>query len=96
MVAAFGAGAPTLGVSVERAPTLKRGGTPGWYNNLAFDAAAAESGLFSETLVGDAFLDATRRITSYNVCYTKLLRMHYRSAPIFATWSTARTSHRKN
>jgi len=60
VVAAFGAGAPTLGVSVERAPTLKRGGTPGWYNNLAFDAAAAESGLFSETLVGDAFLDATR------------------------------------
>jgi enoyl-[acyl-carrier protein] reductase/trans-2-enoyl-CoA reductase (NAD+) len=60
VVSAFGAGAQTFGVSFERAPTLKRRGTPGWYNNLAFDAVAAESGLFSETLVADAFLDATR------------------------------------
>ena len=60
VVAAFGARAHTLGVSFERAPTVKRAGTPGWYNNLAFDAAAAEAGLFSETMVADAFLDATR------------------------------------
>lgn len=60
VVAAFGAGAQTFGVSFERAPTLKRRGTPGWYNNLAFDAAAAEAELFAETLVADAFLDATR------------------------------------
>ena len=62
VVAAFGAGAQTFGVSFERAPTVKRRGTPGWYNNLAFDAAAAESELFSETLVADAFLDATRQL----------------------------------
>jgi len=61
VVAAFGAGAQTFGVSFERPPTLKRRGTPGWYNNLAFDAAAAEAGLFSETLVADAFLDETRQ-----------------------------------
>lgn len=60
VVAAFGARAHTLGVSFERAPTVKRAGTPGWYNNLAFDAAAAEEGLFAETIVADAFLDATR------------------------------------
>ncbi len=60
VVAAFGGRAHTLGVSFERAPTVKRAGTPGWYNNLAFDAAAAEEGLFAETLVADAFLDATR------------------------------------
>ena len=60
VVSAFGAGAATLGVSVERLPTFKRQGTPGWYNNLAFDALAAEAGLFSDTLVADAFLDETR------------------------------------
>ena len=61
VVAAFGAGAQTFGVSFERPPTLKRRGTPGWYNNLAFDASAAEAELYSETLVADAFLDETRQ-----------------------------------
>jgi len=60
VVSAFGAGAQTFGVSFERPPTVRRRATPGWYNNLAFDAAAAEAGLFSETLVADAFLDETR------------------------------------
>jgi enoyl-[acyl-carrier protein] reductase/trans-2-enoyl-CoA reductase (NAD+) len=60
VVAAFGAGAQTLGVSFERPPTVKRRGTPGWYNNLAFDAVAAEAELFADTLVADAFLDETR------------------------------------
>lgn len=62
VVAAFGAGAQTFGVSFERPPTVKRRATPGWYNNLAFDAAAAESELFAETLVADAFLDETRQL----------------------------------
>ncbi len=61
VVAAFGAGAQTFGVSFERPPTVKRRGTPGWYNNLAFDSVAAESELFAETLVADAFLDETRQ-----------------------------------
>lgn len=60
VVAAFGAGAQTFGVSFERPPTVKRRATPGWYNNLAFDTAAAEGELFSETLVADAFLKETR------------------------------------
>jgi enoyl-[acyl-carrier protein] reductase / trans-2-enoyl-CoA reductase (NAD+) len=61
IAAAFGAGARTFGVSFERAPTVRKRGTPGWYNNQAFDMAAAAEGLFSETLIGDAFSDDTRR-----------------------------------
>ncbi len=60
IVAAFGARAQTFGVSFERPATVRRGATPGWYNNLTFDLAAAEAGVFSETLVADAFLDSTR------------------------------------
>jgi enoyl-[acyl-carrier protein] reductase/trans-2-enoyl-CoA reductase (NAD+) len=60
ITAAFGAGARTLGVSFERPPTVRKKATPGWYNNHAFDMASAEDGLFSETLLGDAFSDETR------------------------------------
>jgi len=59
--AAFGAGARTLGVSLERAPTVRKKGSPGWYNNQFFDMAAARDGIFSETLIGDAFSDQMRR-----------------------------------
>jgi enoyl-[acyl-carrier protein] reductase/trans-2-enoyl-CoA reductase (NAD+) len=60
VVSAFGCQAQTFGVSFERAPTERHPGTPGYYNNLAFEAAAGEAGLLTETLVADAFLDATR------------------------------------
>ena len=60
LVAAFGAGARTLGVSFEREPCAKRGGSPGWYNNLAFDEAARQHGLASVTLVADAYLPETK------------------------------------
>lgn len=59
-VAAFGAGAHTFGVSLERKPTVRRSAAPGWYNNLAFDMEAAGKQLFSETMDADAFSDATR------------------------------------
>lgn len=75
VVAAFGAGAQTFGVSFERPPTVRRRATPGWYNNLAFDAAAAEAELFSETLVADAFLDETRE--------TVIARARERGIPAF-------------
>lgn len=55
IVAAFNGGAETIGVSLERQPNDKRIGSPGWYNNIAFDAAAKEAGLKSITLQGDAF-----------------------------------------
>ena len=57
IVAAFGAGADTLGISFEKAPSARRTGTAGWYNNVAFEAAAAERGLYAKTLDGDAFSD---------------------------------------
>ena len=53
--AAFGYGAATVGVSFEKAGTATKPGTPGWYDNLAFDAEAAKAGLLSKTLDGDAF-----------------------------------------
>ena len=60
IVAAFGGGADTLGVSLEKAPTPTRTASAGWYNNAAFEAAAAERGLYARTLDGDAFADETR------------------------------------
>ncbi len=53
--AAFGAGARTLGISLEKPPTDRKTASAGWYNNQAFDALAAEAGLWSRTLDGDAF-----------------------------------------
>ncbi|MFO7936060.1 MAG: trans-2-enoyl-CoA reductase family protein [Kiritimatiellia bacterium] len=58
--AAFGAGARTFGVSLDRPATVRKKATPGWYNNMAFDIASAEADIFSETLLGDAFSNETR------------------------------------
>lgn len=60
ITAAFGAGAATLGVSFEKAPSEKKTATAGWYNNKAFDAAAKAKGLTSVSLDGDAFSDAMK------------------------------------
>ena len=60
IVASFGAGARTMGVSFEREPCEKRGGSPGWYNNLAFDEAARQRGMAAVTLVADAYLPETK------------------------------------
>jgi len=60
IVAAFAGGAATLGVSFEKPPSAKRTATAGWYNNLAFEAASREAGLYAETLDGDAFSDAMK------------------------------------
>lgn len=53
--AAFGAGAATLGVSFERPATAKRPASAGYYNNVAVDDLAAKAGLYSKTILGDAF-----------------------------------------
>ena len=55
--AAFAGGAETLGVSFEKPQTAKRTGTPGWYNNRAFDRVSAQDGIKSCTIDGDAFSD---------------------------------------
>lgn len=59
-VAFGGPKAETLGVSFERAPTDRKAGSPGWYNNEAFDASAKAEGLKAITISADAFADATR------------------------------------
>ncbi len=60
--AAFEYGADTIGVSFEKAGTETKGGTPGWYNNLAFDRACKAEGLFTETFSADAFSHETRKM----------------------------------
>ena len=60
IVAGFGCGAATLGVSFEKAPTQSKTASAGRYNNKAFEARAAQQGLYAKTLDGDAFSDAMR------------------------------------
>lgn len=55
IVAAFGAGASTIGVSFEKPPSERRPATAGWYNNAAFDKRAEEAGLYARTVNGDAY-----------------------------------------
>jgi len=62
IVAAFGYGAATVGVALEKLPS-KKAGTPGFYNNLAFEREAAKSGLVFKTLNGDAYSDETKAET---------------------------------
>lgn len=57
IVAAFGNNAATLGVSFEKPPTENKTATSGWYNNVAFETAAHEAGLYAKSLDGDAFSD---------------------------------------
>jgi enoyl-[acyl-carrier protein] reductase/trans-2-enoyl-CoA reductase (NAD+) len=59
----FGYGTATIGVSFEKPATQNKGGTPGFYNNLAFDYEAAKVGIISKTLDGDAFSDAVKAQT---------------------------------
>jgi enoyl-[acyl-carrier protein] reductase / trans-2-enoyl-CoA reductase (NAD+) len=60
IVAAFGAGADTLGVSFEKPPSESKTATAGWYNNIAFEEAAHAAGRYAKTLDGDAFSDAMK------------------------------------
>lgn len=60
IVAAFGCGAATLGMSFEKPPSESKTATAGWYNNIAFEEAAAQAGLYARTLDGDAFSDAMK------------------------------------
>ena len=61
IMAAFEYGADTIGVSFEKEPTVTKGGTPGFYNNKAFDRAAAKAGLKAVTFNMDAYSDECRQ-----------------------------------
>jgi enoyl-[acyl-carrier protein] reductase/trans-2-enoyl-CoA reductase (NAD+) len=57
---AFGAGAETMGVFFERAPSDKRTASAGWYNSAAFEKIAAQEGLYAKSFNGDAFSTAIK------------------------------------
>jgi enoyl-[acyl-carrier protein] reductase/trans-2-enoyl-CoA reductase (NAD+) len=61
IVATFGGGAETIGVSLEREPSAKRTGSAGWYNNRAFEIEAQKIGRSPLTLEGDAFSDDLKK-----------------------------------
>ncbi|MFM2484232.1 enoyl-ACP reductase FabV [Celerinatantimonas yamalensis] len=63
ITAAFGGGAATLGVFLEKAPTEKKTASAGWYNSAAFEKAAHQSGLYAKSINGDAFSDEIRQAT---------------------------------
>jgi enoyl-[acyl-carrier protein] reductase/trans-2-enoyl-CoA reductase (NAD+) len=60
ITAAFGYGAATLGVFFEKPSSESKTGTAGWYNAAAFDQFAKQADLYSKSINGDAFADATR------------------------------------
>ena len=62
IASAFGAGAATLGVFLER-PGSSKPGTAGWYNTAAFQRIAAEAGLYAKGINGDAFSDEVKAKT---------------------------------
>ncbi len=61
VVAGFGCGANTVGVSFEKPPETDKPASAGWYNNAAFDLFAREAGLKSTTFDGDAFSHEIKR-----------------------------------
>ncbi|MCX7921467.1 MAG: trans-2-enoyl-CoA reductase family protein [Clostridia bacterium] len=63
IVAAFGAGADTIGVFFEKSASDNRTATAGWYNTAAFEKKANEAGIYSKSINGDAFSDKIKEET---------------------------------
>ncbi len=63
ITAAFGCGAATIGVFLEKPGTEKKPGSAGWYNSAAFDKLAKEEGLYAKSLNGDAFSHEAKQAT---------------------------------
>jgi enoyl-[acyl-carrier protein] reductase / trans-2-enoyl-CoA reductase (NAD+) len=59
--AAWGFGAKTLGVFLERPPEGNKTATAGFYNTAAFHELARKDGLFAASLNADAFSDEAKR-----------------------------------
>ncbi len=59
--AAFGHGAATLGVFLEKPPRGRKTASAGWYNSAAFEEEARRAGLASVSLNADAFAHETRQ-----------------------------------
>lgn len=63
ITAAFGYGAATVGVFLEKPGRTTRSGSAGWYNSAAFHQFATRAGLQSISINGDAFSATTRACT---------------------------------
>src|SRR4051794_28781684 len=61
IAAAFGSGAGTVGVFLEKAATEKRTATAGWYYSAAFHQQARAAGLYAASIDGDAFSAEVKR-----------------------------------
>jgi len=61
VAAAFGFGAKTLGICLERPPDRGRTATAGYYNTAAFHEMARAEGLYAASLNVDAFSDDAKR-----------------------------------
>lgn len=64
IAAAWGFGAKTVGVFLERPPEGNKTASAGFYNTVAFHELARESGLFAASVNGDAFSDQTKRLAA--------------------------------
>lgn len=60
ITAAFGSGAATLGIFLEKPATEKKPGSAGWYNSGAFEKEAHAAGLYAKSINGDAFSNEMR------------------------------------
>ncbi len=60
ITAAFGSGAATLAVFLEKPATEKKPGSAGWYNSGSFEKAAHAVGLYAKSINGDAFSNEMR------------------------------------
>ncbi len=63
IVAAFGAGAATLGVFFEKEGADDKPASAGWYNSAAFQQEAEAAGIYAKSINGDAFSDAIKQKT---------------------------------
>ena len=61
--AAFGYGAGSVGVFLEKPGGGGRCASAGWYNNAAFEKLAREKGLVAESICGDAFSPEVKQQT---------------------------------
>jgi enoyl-[acyl-carrier protein] reductase/trans-2-enoyl-CoA reductase (NAD+) len=63
ITSAFGSDAATIGVFFEKAPSEGKTASPGYYNSLAFEAAAKNAGLYAKSINGDAFSNEVKAQT---------------------------------
>jgi enoyl-[acyl-carrier protein] reductase/trans-2-enoyl-CoA reductase (NAD+) len=63
ITSAFGSDAATIGVFFEKAPAEGKTASPGYYNSLAFEAAASKAGLYAKSINGDAFSNEVKAQT---------------------------------